>query len=280
MTVFDVHSNFGYATITTAPDPAGSGTTLVVSTATFADFPDPGTIGYNVVVWPAGTIPLSSNAEIVRVVTKGTNGTLEVTREQESTTARDITVGDQCGVAITKKIVTDIENTVGSATWINNLTELTTPASGDLLPIVDDPGGSPVTKKITLANVIKLIYPVGSIFISTSSTNPGTYLGGTWVAFGAGKTLVGLDSGDGDFDTAEETGGVKEVTLTAAQSGLPAHTHGVYYTSNNGADGTIRETIAGSGTTTNTTQNATQNAASAHTNLQPYIVIYMFKRTA
>lgn len=112
MTVFDVHSNFGYATVTTAPSPAGSGTTLVLGTATFADFPDPGTIGYNVVVWPAVTIPLSSNSEILRVVTKGTNGTVEVTREQESTSARDITVGDQCGVAITKKVITDIETAV------------------------------------------------------------------------------------------------------------------------------------------------------------------------
>lgn len=115
---FDVHSNFGYATVTTAPSPAGSGTTLVLGTATFADFPDPGTIGYNVVVWPAGTIPLSSNSEILRVVTKGTNGTVEVTREQESTSARDITVGDQCGVAITKKVITDIEDRIGSDSWV------------------------------------------------------------------------------------------------------------------------------------------------------------------
>lgn len=115
---FDVHSNFGYATVTTAPSPAGSGTTLVLGTATFADFPDPGTIGYNVVVWPAGTIPLSSNSEILRVVTKGTNGTVEVTREQESTSARDITVGDQCGVAITKKVITDIEDKINA--WVFN----------------------------------------------------------------------------------------------------------------------------------------------------------------
>jgi len=53
-------------------------------------------------------------------------------------------------------------------------------------------------------------FPVGAIFISTVSTNPATLLGfGTWTAFGAGKTLVGLDSGDTDFDTVEETGGSK-----------------------------------------------------------------------
>ncbi len=37
--------------------------------------------------------------------------------------------------------------------------------------------------------------------------------------------LVGLDSGQTEFDTVEETGGAKTVTLTEAQSGLPQHTH-------------------------------------------------------
>ena len=54
-------------------------------------------------------------------------------------------------------------------------------------------------------NVLEKIYPVGSIYINAAvSTNPATLLGfGTWVAFGAGKTIVGLDSGDTDFDTLE-----------------------------------------------------------------------------
>lgn len=55
-------------------------------------------------------------------------------------------------------------------------------------------------------------FPVGAVFVSVSSTNPATSLGyGTWSAFGAGRVLVGLDSGDTDFDTVEETGGSKVV---------------------------------------------------------------------
>src|SRR3990172_7594580 len=66
--------------------------------------------------------------------------------------------------------------------------------------------------------------PVGFVFISVVSTNPATLLGyGTWSAFGAGRVLVGLDSGDTDFDTVEETGGAKTVTLDATM--IPAHTH-------------------------------------------------------
>src|SRR3990167_9158783 len=63
-------------------------------------------------------------------------------------------------------------------------------------------------------------FPVGSVFIAVVDTDPGTLLGyGTWSAFGAGKMLVSLDSGDTDFDVAEETGGAK--TKTIAQANLP-----------------------------------------------------------
>lgn len=53
------------------------------------------------------------------------------------------------------------------------------------------------------------VYPVGSIYISTSSTNPSTYFGGTWQAFGKGRTLVGVDTNDTDFNYAEKTAGSK-----------------------------------------------------------------------
>lgn len=62
-------------------------------------------------------------------------------------------------------------------------------------------------------------FPVGSVFLSVVSTDPATLLGyGTWSAIAAGKVLIGLDSGDADFDTAEETGGTKTVTSTGAVS--------------------------------------------------------------
>lgn len=67
-------------------------------------------------------------------------------------------------------------------------------------------------------------WPVGSVFVAVVSTNPATLLGyGTWSAFAAGRVIVGLDSGDTDFDTVEETGGAKTVTLSEAQ--IPSHTH-------------------------------------------------------
>lgn len=69
-------------------------------------------------------------------------------------------------------------------------------------------------------------WPVGAVFIAVVSTNPATLLGfGTWSAFGAGRVLVGRDSGDADFDTAEETGGAKTVASAGSNSGGAVSAH-------------------------------------------------------
>lgn len=68
-------------------------------------------------------------------------------------------------------------------------------------------------------------FPVGSVFIAVVSTDPATLLGyGTWSAFGAGRVLIGIDSGDTDFDTVEETGGAKTKAISAhAGTAVSAH---------------------------------------------------------
>src|SRR4030042_3139530 len=77
---------------------------------------------------------------------------------------------------------------------------------------------------VSTSSIINTVYPVGSIYISIVATNPGTLFGvGTWAVFGAGRTLVSLDSGDADFDAAEETGGETTHKLTEAE--LAEHTH-------------------------------------------------------
>lgn len=84
--------------------------------------------------------------------------------------------------------------------------------------------GTNTTQLATTAFVtaaLQAVYPVGSIYInSSSSSNPSTLLGfGTWEAFGAGRVLVGLNGSDVDFDTAEETGGSKTSTSSGTISG-------------------------------------------------------------
>ena len=116
------------------------------------------------------------------------------------------------------------------------------------------------------------VYPVGSIYISANSTNPGTLFGGTWVAFATGRTLVGIDTSDTDFNTVLKTGGEKEHTLTIKE--LPKE---IWHTSAEQTGGTNAQFAQGNwyGAKTNAT-----NFNQPHNNLQPYITVYMWKRIA
>ena len=137
----------------------------------------------------------------------------------------------------------------------------------------------------TAAEVNGHAYPVGSIYTSISSTNPATLLGvGTWVAFGAGRTLVGFDSTQTEFDTVEEVGGSKTHTLT--ESELPSHTHNTLssYQTQVEVIGSSTVTIteadrSGDGADVDIATSSTGSGA-AHNNLQPYITVYFWKRTA
>ena len=69
-------------------------------------------------------------------------------------------------------------------------------------------------------------FPVGAIYMSTTSANPSTFwTGTTWQAFATGKTIVGIDTSDTDFNSVNKVGGSKEVVLTIPN--LPIHSHTV-----------------------------------------------------
>jgi len=138
---------------------------------------------------------------------------------------------------------------------------------------------------------LQAAYPVGSVYISTLATNPNTLLGfGTWTAFGAGKVLVGQDTGDASFDTLEETGGSKDAIVVSHTHSItdPGHSHtvGTYDDTNTGPGGTISNNSNSPSTNINTTLVTTgisiQSTGSSGTNanLQPYVVVKMWKRTA
>ena len=145
------------------------------------------------------------------------------------------------------------------------------------------------TAKTTLTAVFSMIYPVGSIYINAGvSTSPATLMGfGTWSRYGEGKVLVSQSSSDTEFDTLGETGGSKTHTLTVGE--LPAHSHSIATQTNpqveyyGGAEVNILEiddtTPAPDGVDTTSFTNNT-GLGQAHNNLQPYIVVYMWRRTA
>ena len=118
-------------------------------------------------------------------------------------------------------------------------------------------------------------FPVNSIFIEIAGTNPATTLGyGTWVAFGTGQVLVGYKSGDSDFGTVLATGGEKTHVLTTTE--MPSHTHTVPTGGAGGATASLQPTTVTSATVTS----SSTGGDGAHNNLQPFIVVYFWKRTA
>jgi len=100
----DAIKNFAYGTVLTPPSPATTGTSLVLNSGQGARLPDPAVDGaYNIVMKPAGTIPLSSNAEIARVTAISTD-TLTIVREQEGSSARTVIAGDEVYLSLTKAV--------------------------------------------------------------------------------------------------------------------------------------------------------------------------------
>ena len=150
-----------------------------------------------------------------------------------------------------------------------------------------------LTNKENSNNIFLKTYPVGSIYISTSSTNPSAIYGGTWERYGQGKTLVGLNESETEFSTVNKIGGEKTHTLTINE--MPSHNHQIG--SGAGSNGLIIGSApesnilvgvnnyyikydgVGNGPSTYlNTYNV--GGSSAHNNLQPYITVYMWKRVS
>lgn len=148
--------------------------------------------------------------------------------------------------------------------------------------------------------VVDSIYPVGSIYMSVSSTSPATLFGGTWSQL-QNRFLLGA----GSSYTAGNTGGAATVTLTTSQ--MPSHTHtftgtaashthtlknkkttwGSSGSSNVVIDSTSSSyTALANVTNVNSTSitpkgtNSSTGGGGSHNNMPPYLVVYMWKRTA
>ncbi len=189
-----------------------------------------------------------------------------------------------------------------------------------------------IVQNVTLEEIMQEYYPVNSIYTSFSNTNPSDLFGGTWVSFGQGKTLVGVDPEDAAYSTSNLTGGSKthlhttqEHTLTTDE--IPSHVHTIAAQTisggnhnhsmgglwSGGSGGKISLYIKSSGrnsishntesnpnyapeyyrgshghTLPESTTSANTTTESAHdhgdtttaSSMQPYVTVYMWKRTA
>ena len=122
------------------------------------------------------------------------------------------------------------------------------------------------------------IFPVGSLFFSTTPTNPSAWMGGTWEAWGTGRVPVGVDTSQTEFNTVGKTGGSKSYNhITTTQY---KNTSGSVeaYGFQKGSGLYANRTIVYDGTGINTNQhNETRLPIPT---IQPYITCYMWKRVA
>ena len=129
---------------------------------------------------------------------------------------------------------------------------------------------------------VDLLYPVGSIYLSIKSKNPGEIFGGVWERIAKGHTLVGVDENDTDFSSSEKIGGEKEHTLTIKE--LPGEVIGGLTENGAWATGCWNDysTFAYAYTALQDSNNKETGGVHSqpHNNLQPYFTCYIFVRTA
>ena len=259
------------------------------------------------------------------------------------------TMGDVSTYYLVSKYEIDLENpannkivlgrTISSLTdkvaGTSNLTNIVQGMAGSVNTAVNTANNAANTAeqiRVEMDAVTAKMYPVGSIYISVNNANPATFFGGSWVAFATGRTLVGVDASQGEFNAVEKAGGHKELqshahglnnhvhNLGNHTHSVPNHTHTIQGSGNHfhylGIDksavqkgtsynkpnnfesgstsyksnttGNHTHTMNSSGTCTTGGNSGNTGGNSGNTtsagggnagNLQPYITVYMWKRT-
>lgn len=287
--------DYATSTVLTAPSPATSGTSIVVQSGHGARFP---AVPFMVTVHPAAEFPTLDNAEKLEVTAR-TGDTLTVLRAQGSTTAQAIQAGWRISNAVFLADIPTVDSTSVDAAGATMNSDANVKTNSWVVD--EDNMVSNVDTKVPTQQSVKAyvdaaitatkaaLYPVGSIYTNaTNSTNPATLLGfGTWTAFAAGRVPVGVGTSDQAF-AAGATGGESNHTLIIAE--MPNHRHDMqrpaYFGGENSNDGSVYK--PGPNTSSfynlNTSDARAQmmgtGGGGAHNNLQPYVVVYMWQRTA
>jgi hypothetical protein len=230
--------NFPFGTITTSPGTAGASWT-----ANTANWP---TGSFDMTIWPIGQLPSTSNAEIARVSASASTITAS-TRGAYGTTPQNVTANNfYCAQMVTANFISQISAAIaGNVTSFDTRTGAVTLTKADVTgtgltysDVSADQSGAAATAQTNAEtyalNLIKSAWPVGSVYISTNSTNPNTVLGfGTWSQVAQGRCIMAVGTGtDIDSNTlavTEGSGGDSigeyKHTLQVGESGTSVHNH-------------------------------------------------------
>ena len=164
---------------------------------------------------------------------------------------------------------------------------------------------------LKVKDLVDVLYPIGSVYISFEETNPSEIMGGSWERVSEGKTLVGVDEDDSSFNVSSKTGGSKSINLahthttkdhTLTIDEMPNHQHRSVV----GKNGDVLDFFGGSGMHAGLTHGSeeplsstpsyyamssftggsqphnhgetTSSLSSAQSILNPYITVYIWKR--
>lgn len=236
--------------------------------------------GDKIMVWSNGT-------NFYDVKAQGLTTTLPINKGGTGQTTQQAAINALTGTQTANRVL----RSDGTNATLSQVA-LTTDVTG-ALPVAN--GGTGVTTAAAITALVgNLLFPVGAIYSSTSATNPGTSLGfGTWTQFGAGRMMMGA----GGSYAAGSTGGSADAVVVShthtATSVVtdPGHRHSYQLRDTPGsqpneahqADGppwsTAYTGYSSTGITVATT-NATTGVSGTNANLPPYVVVYMWQRTA
>ena len=169
-----------------------------------------------------------------------------------------------------KVIVSDLVMTVGDSTGDIQVVE----KGQEVIAIGDDEVWIYGTLNLNDTNILDVIYPVGSIYISTNDINPKTIYGGEWEQI-KDRFLLAC----GDNYKLGETGGEVEHILTVEE--MPEHTHSINYDQiwhTNG--GTTSVGTTSGGPYTGAGYVGKTGGDKAHNNMPPYLAVYIWKRVS
>ena len=171
----DALKNFSYSNVATAPSPATSGTSLVVTAGQGSYFP---ATPFDATIWPAGSQPTNTNAEIVRVTNVSTD-TFTITRAQYGTTAQTITAGYQIAQTVDANLLSQLAPLSG-ATFTGEvvvpdlkITGLTGATAGTSRLVGTTTAGPPTTGTFAVGDLV--IDQTATIWVCTVAGTPGTW---------------------------------------------------------------------------------------------------------